>query len=136
MDSCRAGSTVFTAVCSAFTRIIAFGLAAFLTASLPAAAQPGDLSDLAARVIDAVVNISTTRRANENPNPDAQGQRPAAPETEEPPRPQRSLGSGFVIDASGIIVTNEHVIRNAEDIDVILSDGTSLRAELLGRTAT
>jgi serine protease Do len=43
-----------------------------------------------------------------------------------------SLGSGFVIDASGIIITNEHVIRDAEEINVILNNGTRLRAELVG----
>ncbi len=48
-------------------------------------------------------------------------------------RPARGIGSGFVIDASGIIVTNNHVIDNAEQIRVILDDGTELDAELIGR---
>jgi serine protease Do len=45
----------------------------------------------------------------------------------------QSLGSGFVIDPSGLIVTNNHVIDGADSISVILSDGTSLPADLVGR---
>ncbi len=43
-----------------------------------------------------------------------------------------SLGSGFVIDPSGFIVTNNHVIENADDIEVIFSDGSKLKAKLIG----
>jgi serine protease Do len=49
------------------------------------------------------------------------------------PRRVTSLGSGFVIDASGIIVTNNHVIEGADAITVILNDGTSLPAQVIGR---
>ncbi|MBV9151582.1 MAG: Do family serine endopeptidase, partial [Alphaproteobacteria bacterium] len=44
-----------------------------------------------------------------------------------------SLGSGFIIDPSGLIVTNNHVIANAEEITVTLSDDTMLRAQVVGR---
>jgi serine protease Do len=44
-----------------------------------------------------------------------------------------SAGSGFIIDPSGIIVTNEHVIRDGDDIRVILKDGTKLKAKLIGK---
>jgi serine protease Do len=44
-----------------------------------------------------------------------------------------SLGSGFVIDASGIVVTNNHVIAEADEITVIFTDGRRLKAEVLGR---
>jgi len=52
----------------------------------------------------------------------------------EAPRPHKtsSLGSGFVIDASGIIVTNNHVIDGADDIEVALNDGRQVRAKLVG----
>jgi len=130
MDTYRAGSAALSlvrcATTSAFARILAGSLAAFLAVASPAAAQGSNLSDLAARVIDAVVNISATRPADGDPNPGDQGG---------PPRPRGSLGSGFVIDASGIVITNEHVIRNAEEITVILNNGTRLRAELLGEDA-
>jgi serine protease Do len=50
-------------------------------------------------------------------------------------RPHRvqSLGSGFIIDPAGIIVTNNHVIDGADEISVILQDNTTLKATLLGR---
>ena len=47
-------------------------------------------------------------------------------------RKATSLGSGFVIDESGYIVTNNHVIGNADEIEVIFQDGTKLNAELVG----
>ena len=46
-----------------------------------------------------------------------------------------SLGSGFVIDPSGLIVTNNHVIANADQITVTLSDDTALQAQVVGRDA-
>jgi len=46
-----------------------------------------------------------------------------------------SLGSGFIIDPSGLIVTNNHVIANAEQITVTLSDNTELQARVIGRDA-
>ena len=46
-----------------------------------------------------------------------------------------SLGSGFVIDPSGLIVTNNHVIANAEQITVTLADDTALQAQVIGRDA-
>jgi serine protease Do len=47
-------------------------------------------------------------------------------------RRQSSLGSGFIIAADGFIVTNNHVIEGADQIDVILSDGTTMPAKLVG----
>ena len=49
------------------------------------------------------------------------------------PRRVNSLGSGFVIDAEGIIVTNNHVIAEADEITVVFNDGSKLKAELIGR---
>src|SRR5690606_3885867 len=48
-------------------------------------------------------------------------------------RKVNSLGSGFIIDASGLVVTNNHVIADADEVTVILNDGSKLRAEILGR---
>ena len=48
-------------------------------------------------------------------------------------RPMTGLGSGFVIDKSGIIVTNNHVIEGADEITVIMSDQQEFKAQLLGR---
>lgn len=51
------------------------------------------------------------------------------------PRKVQSLGSGFVIDATGIIITNNHVIEDADEIIANFSDGTKLKAELVGHDA-
>src|SRR4029453_18572984 len=49
------------------------------------------------------------------------------------PRRVSSLGSGFVIDPSGIVVTNSHVIAESDEINVIFTDGSRLKAEVIGR---
>jgi serine protease Do len=49
------------------------------------------------------------------------------------PRRVNSLGSGFIIDASGIVVTNNHVISEADEVTVILNDGSRLKAEIIGK---
>lgn len=49
------------------------------------------------------------------------------------PRRTSSLGSGFVIDESGLVVTNNHVIAEAEEINVVFNDGSRLKAEVVGR---
>jgi serine protease Do len=144
MKTFRADSVASTIKCSpktcSFARVFGVSLAVYLTATFPVAARQAiDLSDLAAQVIDAVVNISTSMRADSGTNSRNQGQRREVPGGVEGPigqpnsqRLQSSLGSGFVIDASGIVITNEHVIRNADEIAVILNNGTRLRAELIG----
>ena len=118
----------------------------------PAVARgPESLSGLAEQVMDAVVNISAST------NVPAEQQR-ATPMPQLPPGtpfqeffdesmnpkvenggkmpPQHkssSLGSGFVIDASGIVVTNNHVISDADEIMVIFNDGRKLKAEIIGK---
>jgi serine protease Do len=49
------------------------------------------------------------------------------------PKTRNSLGSGFVIDPDGIIVTNNHVIKDADEVVVNFSDGAQLNAEVVGR---
>src|SRR5579864_1160604 len=117
----------------------------------PAAARgPENISDVAEAVIDAVVNISTRQSVDMSSN--AMPQLPPGSPFEEffdeffknrkgqngpgggqTPRRVNSLGSGFIIDASGLVVTNNHVIADSDDITVILNDGTSLKADVVGR---
>ncbi len=115
-----------------------------------AARGPDAISDVAEKVIDAVVNISTSQKVESRSTP--MPQLPNDPQLDElfrdffnrrgqqgdqnpqrGPRRVNSLGSGFIIDASGIVVTNNHVISEADEITVILNDGTRLKADLIGK---
>jgi serine protease Do len=58
---------------------------------------------------------------------------PGSPDSSTSGDQMQSLGSGFIVDPSGLIVTNNHVIDGAQSMSVILSDGTSLPATLVGR---
>jgi serine protease Do len=103
---------------------------------------------LAQEVMPAVVNINTTK------NIPARTQRRQLPRGQDPfeqffgddfwerfgggrrgPSKQRSLGSGFVIDDGGYIVTNRHVVEGADDIDVQFSTGKQFKAKLVGEDA-
>ncbi len=121
---------------------------------LPVAGQargaPDSFADLAARLSPAVVNISTTQlvKGSEKRKQPEFMVPPGSPfeeffkeflERNRPknrgPRRATSLGSGFIIDKSGLVVTNNHVIADADEISVRLSDGTLLEATLVGRDA-
>jgi serine protease Do len=131
-------------------------LAALLAAILilplrPAAARgPDNIADVAEQVIDAVVNISTSQKVDARVTgmPDLPPGSPmeeffdeffknrrgqGGDGQERAPRRVNSLGSGFIIDTSGLVVTNNHVIADADEINVILNDGTKLPATLVGK---
>ncbi len=114
---------------------------------MPARAQTlSDVSvaDIAEGLLPSVVNISISEEGGPTgetrPLPDVPEGQPFEDlfedffEGEEGPRSRQfsSLGSGFIIDPTGIIVTNNHVIENADTIEVTFSDGATLDAELLG----
>ncbi len=112
--------------------------------SAASAERPESFADLAEKLSPAVVNISTTMVVNGNNRP----QMPQFPEGSpfedffkefqdrgEPSRRAQSLGSGFIIDAAGIVVTNNHVIENADEISVILANDESFKAKVIGRDA-
>jgi len=120
----------------------------------PAAARgPDAIPDVAEAVIDAVVNISTSqtvdaRTPGPNTGPNAGPNLPPGSPFEEffdeffknrrgkggdAPRRVNSLGSGFVIDPSGLVVTNNHVISDADEINVVFADGTKIKADIVGR---
>jgi serine protease Do len=124
-------------------------VSAFVLPASAARNAPDSFADLAERLSPAVVNISTSqaverRRSGQNNEdipwdeffPDQfQNRRGVAPEgnNRRTPRRQTSLGSGFIIDKTGYIVTNNHVIEDADQISVILEDDTVLEAKLIGR---
>jgi len=134
----------------------AIGLAVVAT---PAFARgPDGIADVAEKVIDAVVNISTSQNVAARDGDEERGNRrggaapqlpPDSPFNEffeeffknrrgggpdlRGPRKVNSLGSGFIIDADGTVVTNNHVIADADEINVILNDGTKIRAEVIGK---
>ena len=109
------------------------------------AARPQGYADLAERLLPMVVNISTSQTLRRPSANQPQAQQPPAQQgsplddffkdfMERGNRPRRvqSLGSGFIIDAGGYVVTNHHVIEGADEITVILEDDTSLPATLVG----
>jgi len=132
--------------------------AASMLASVPAGARgPDGIADIAEKVIDSVVNISTSQTVEAKGgggNREAMPQLPPGSPFEEffddffknrrggapkggernemQPRKTNSLGSGFIIDAAGVVVTNNHVIADADEINVIMNDGTKIKAELVG----
>ena len=132
---------------AALATVLAMALV-FATAEPAAARGPENIADVAEQVIDAVVNISTSQKIDPRVTelPDMP---PGSPMEEffdqffknrrgnggndQTPRRVNSLGSGFIIDASGLVVTNNHVIADADEINVILNDGTKLKATLVGK---
>ncbi|HYD99975.1 MAG TPA: DegQ family serine endoprotease [Alphaproteobacteria bacterium] len=125
------------------------GTPALVSAPAQAAPTPETFSPLVKQVTPAVVNISTESAAPRAQQRGPQGQLPPGlpPQLEEffrrfgegggdgPARrqPMRALGSGFIIDPAGYIVTNNHVAGEADEITVTLQDGTELPAKLVGR---
>jgi serine protease Do len=130
----------------------------------PAAARsaPDSFADLAAKLLPAVVNVSSSQTItakNSGPGPGAGPEMPMFPpgspfeqffkdflnrnhqgqggggggDSQPAPRRAQSLGSGFIIDAAGFVVTNNHVIEGADEVSVTLQDGTTLKADIVGR---
>ncbi len=103
---------------------------------MAAGLSPNFIADAAEKAAPAVVSINIEKSApkgrEESELPpffrDFFGDRaPSGPR-----RPERGQGSGFIIDSSGIIVTNEHVVDGADKVTVVLKDGTNLKGKVLG----
>jgi serine protease Do len=135
---------------------VCLGAVTSLAAAPASARGPEGIADVAEKVIDAVVNISTSQTIEAKG--DGRGAIPQLPpgspfeeffddffknrrggggkggdrNNELQPHKTNSLGSGFIIDTSGIVVTNNHVIADADEINVIMNDGTKVKAEIVG----
>ncbi len=106
---------------------------------VPSAAHAHDavpeLADLVDRLTPSVVNITARALVPQNTNSmNAAGTPPATANIPSEQRAKTLLGSGFVIDPDGIIVTNNHVIEGAFDISVTFRDGTVAHANVIGTT--
>jgi serine protease Do len=123
-----------------YLALLVFGTSPLLPA--PGLARgPASVADIAEGLQDSVVNISTTQTLKDSKDSStAVGPGPKGSPFEEffddffddedkagPPRKVSSLGSGFVIDPSGLIVTNNHVIEGADEILINFTDGTKLK---------
>ena len=100
---------------------------------------PGSFADLAERLMPSVVNISTTQTVVTSTNPFPFQFPPGSPfedmfkEFGTPQeRQSTALGSGFIIDQKGIVVTNNHVIQDAEDIIVRVNGDKEFKAKVIG----
>ena len=127
---------------------LAVGLLALFAFAVEAQAKPAPdgFADLAEKLLPSVVNISTTQVIEGRSGVEIPRVPPGSPfedffkEFFDRNRPQQrrkatSLGSGFILDASGYVVTNNHVIQDADEITVIFQDDTRLKAEVVGRDA-
>jgi serine protease Do len=121
-------------------------------AAVPAGAYnlPPSFADMVEKLSPAVVNVSTTQKAKASSGnqmmmpfqdlPDTPEFEPFRQFFDQLNRGQHeeehdvySLGSGFIIDASGFIITNAHVIDDAEEVSVTLSDNSKYKAKIIGR---
>ena len=100
---------------------------------------PASFADLAERLMPSVVNISTTQTVTTTTNPFPFEFPPGSPFEDmfkEFGTPQKrkssALGSGFIIDEKGIVITNNHVIQDAEDIIVRVNGDQEFKAKVLG----
>jgi serine protease Do len=145
----------------ALATVLAVPIGVALPPPAQARPAPDSFADLAERLLPGVVNISSSQTVTAS-NSDKPGVGPEIPmfppgspfeqffkdfmernrrhpdsgngdSQQEPPRRMQSLGSGFIVDPSGIVVTNNHVIDGADEITVTLQDNTVLKAKLIGR---
>jgi serine protease Do len=112
-----------------------FALAATEPSALIAPAAPArtipDFADLVARVKPAVVSITT--ELGRQPSDDQEIPTPFGMMRPDRPRAVEARGSGFIVDADGTVVTNNHVVKDAKSVSVTLTDGTRLPARIVGR---
>ncbi|MFN9797287.1 MAG: S1C family serine protease, partial [Gemmatimonas sp.] len=100
----------------------------------------GSFADIAERVTPGVVAVNTTRSVRPRATPRGrvpQGMEDFLEQFGGPqPRQQRGEGSGFVMSADGYIVTNNHVVADADQVSITLSDGRVFKAKVVGTDST
>jgi len=121
----------------------AAGRAVPVAASTEASRSLPNFTELAKKVGPSVVNVSTTqvrRMAQDAPSPFGPGdprndllERFFGGRIPRAPQPRQGVGSGFIIDSDGTILTNYHVVGEAEKISVTLSDGKRYDAKVIGK---
>ena len=127
-----------------YKRVINLGLLVFLLIFPSSFSEsktiPSSFADLAEKLMPSVVNISSTQTIKTTSNPFPFQFPPGSPfedmfkEFNRPTeRKATALGSGFIIDKKGIVVTNNHVIQGAEDIIVSVNGATEYKAKVLGK---
>jgi serine protease Do len=123
--------------------LLTFVLVTLAPTAILARPAPDSFADLANKLLPTVVNINTSQTLKAPPQ-NAMPQLPPGSPLEDlfknflgpkpnAPRHVTSLGSGFIIDPSGYIVTNNHVIEDSDQITVALQDGTQMAAKVVGR---
>jgi serine protease Do len=150
METRKGWKTVLVAlVMVGFMAGVGYGISTTAKGSAAPAMVPGNFSSLAEKVRDGVVNIQTTKTVEGGssvfrqffggpsgkqnpfegfgPGPGDEGSREGSQ--------QKSLGSGFIVDREGYIVTNNHVVENADEIKVKLANGKEFEAKVVGRDA-
>ena len=95
-----------------------------------AAAAPGSFRQAAQQASAAVVSINTSKAARRHPNSDDPWFRFFFGDGND--EPQVGLGSGVIVSPDGYILTNNHVIEGADEIEVVLNDNRRARAKLIG----
>jgi Do/DeqQ family serine protease len=101
------------------------------TPSASGEVMPGSLSPAAKRAAPAVVSITTTQLAQKHAQDSESWFRYFYGEREED-EPQKGLGSGVIVSPEGYILTNNHVVDGADEIEVTLSDSRRTRAKVIG----
>ncbi len=107
----------------------------------PSVPDGASFADIAERVTPTVVAVNTIRNAR----PQAARPRGRVPQGMEDfleqfgpqqQRQQRGEGSGFILSADGYIITNNHVVADADQVQILLSDGRTFRAKVVGTDST